>query len=113
VTASYGGAGKSAALTVRPIGVAAVSISPNPVTGPSPATGTVTLECPAAPGNIVVTLTSGNPAVANVVPSIRVPAGSATATFHVSTADVSAVSYATIRATASGVWKSVKLTVNP
>jgi hypothetical protein len=113
VTATYGGASKSATLTVRPIGVAGVSISPNPVTGPASAVGTVTLECPAAPGNIVVTLTSGNPAVANVVPSIRVPAGSTTATFHVSTSDVSVVSYANIRATANGVWKAVRLTVNP
>ncbi|HET9225649.1 MAG TPA: hypothetical protein VFR31_03220, partial [Thermoanaerobaculia bacterium] len=113
VTASYGGVSRSATLTVRPIGVASVSISPNPVVGPSPATGTVTLECPAAPGNIVVTLTSGNPAVANVVPSIRVPAGATSAPFHVSTADVSVESYANIRATANGVWKAVKLTVNP
>lgn len=113
VTASYGGVSKSAMLTVRPIGVASVSISPNPVVGPSSAVGTVTLECPAAPGNIVVTLTSSNPAVANVVPSIRVPTGSTTAPFHVSTADVSVVSYANIRATANGVWKAVKLTVNP
>ncbi|MFL6199924.1 MAG: hypothetical protein ACJ76J_12150 [Thermoanaerobaculia bacterium] len=113
VTASYGGVSKSAMLTVRPIGIASVSISPNPVVGPSSAVGTVALECPAAPGNIVVTLTSGNPAVANVVPSIRVPAGSTTAPFYVSTADVSVVSYANIRATANGVWKAVKLTVNP
>ena len=100
-------------LTVRPIGVASVSISPNPVVGPGSATGTVTLECPAAPGNIVVTLTSSNTAVANVVPSIRVPAGATSAPFHVSTADVSAVSYANIRATANGVWKAVRLQVNP
>jgi hypothetical protein len=100
-------------LTVRPIGVASVSISPNPVVGPSPATGTVTLECPAAPGNIVVTLTSDSPAVANVVPSIRVPAGATSAPFHVSTADVSVVRYANIRATANGVWKAVRLQVNP
>lgn len=113
VTATYGGVSRSATLTVRPIGVASVSISPNPVVGPNPAVGTVTLECPAAPGNIIVTLTSGNPAVANVVPSIRVPAGSTTAPFHVSTSDVSVVSYANIRATANGVWKAVRLQVNP
>ena len=113
VIASSGGVSKSAVLTVRPIGVASVSISPNPVVGPGSATGTVTLECPAAPGNITVTLTSSNPAVANVVPSIRVPAGATSASFHVSTADVSVVSYANIRATANGVWKAVRLQVNP
>lgn len=113
VTASYGGVSKSTPLTVRPIGVASVTLSPNPVVGPNRVTGTVTLECPAAPGNIVVTLTSGNPAVANVVPSIRVPAGATSAPFHVSTADVSVVSYANIRATANGVWKAARLQVNP
>ncbi|MFP5284297.1 MAG: hypothetical protein ACLGI9_01015, partial [Thermoanaerobaculia bacterium] len=113
VTASYGGVSKSATLTVRPIGVAGVTLSPNPVVGPNSVTGTVTLECPAAPGNIIVTLTSGNPAVANPVPSVRVPAGATSAPFHVSTSDVSVVSYANIRATANGVWKAVRLQVNP
>lgn len=113
VTASYGSVSRSATLTVRPVGVASVTLSPNPVVGPKGVTGTVTLECPAAPGNITVTLTSGNPAVANVVPSVRVPAGATSAPFHVSTADVSIVSYANIRATANGVWKAVRLQVNP
>ena len=113
VTASYGGASKSATVTVRPIGVASLTLSPNPVVGPRSVTGTVTLECPAAPWNIVVTLSSSNTAVANTVPSLRIPAGSSTGTFTVTTADVSAVSYANIRATANGVWKAVRLTVNP
>jgi hypothetical protein len=104
---------RSATVTVRPTGVLSVSISPNPVVGPNPATGTVTLECPAPPGNLIVNLTSSNTTVANVVPSIRVPAGATTANFHVSTSDLSTVGYTNIRATANGVWKSVKLTVNP
>jgi hypothetical protein len=47
------------------------------------------------------------------VPSIGIPAGSTTGTFTVTTADVSVVSYANIRASANGVWKAVRLTVNP
>lgn len=114
VTAIYGGVSKSSTLTVRPIGVLGLALSPNPVVGPNGVVGTVTLECPAAPGSIVVTLTTSNAAVAKpAVTSITIPAGSATGTFNVTTTDVSAVSYANIRATASGVWKAVKLTVNP
>lgn len=113
-TASYGGVSKSAALTVRPIGVQSLALSPNPVVGPNGVTGTVTLECPAAPGSILVTLTTSNAAVAKpAVASITIPAGSATGMFNVTTANVSAVSTANIRASANGVWKAVKLTVNP
>ena len=48
-----------------------------------------------------------------MVPSIRVPAGATSAPFHVSTADVSVVGCANIRATANGIWKTVRLQVNP
>ena len=114
VTAAYGGVSRSATLTVRPIGVLSLALSPNPVTGPNGVVGTVTLECPAAPGSIVVNLTTSNAAVAKpAVASITIPAGAASGTFSVTTADVSAVSTANIRATASGVWKAVTLTVNP
>ncbi|HWN42772.1 MAG TPA: hypothetical protein VNW71_11155, partial [Thermoanaerobaculia bacterium] len=113
VTASYGGVNKSATVTVRPIGVSSLTLSPNPVVGPNSVVGTVTLECPAAPGNVVVALTSSNTAVASTVPSLSIPAGSKTGTFTVTAADVSAVSYANIKAMANGISRTVKLTVNP
>jgi len=113
VTASYGGVSKSGTVTVRPIGVASLTLSPNPVVGPNSVIGTVTLECPAAPANIVVALTSSNAAVASTVPSLSIPAGSTTGTFTVTTADVSAVSSANIKATANGIARTVTLTVNP
>lgn len=112
-TASYGGVSKSATLTVRPIGVRSLTLSPNPVVGPDSVVGTVTLECPAAPGNITVALTSSSTAVAQTVPSITIPAGSSTGTFTVTTADVSAVSTANIKAMANGISRTVTLTVNP
>jgi hypothetical protein len=46
-------------------------------------------------------------------PSLTVPAGSTTATFAILTSDVSVQSSATLRATAAGVWKGVKVIVNP
>jgi hypothetical protein len=114
VTATLDGLSKSKTLTVRPIGVQSLNLSPNPVVGPATVTGTVTLECRAAPGDVVVTLSSSNPAVASpTAASIIIPFDSTTASFTVTTADVSTVSSAVIKATAGGLTKSVRLTVNP
>lgn len=114
VTASYKEVSKSAVLTVRPIGVAGIAVSPNPVVGPAMAQGTVTLECPAGAGGVKVTFATSNSQVATpAVPSLTVPAGSTTASFAVLTSDVNVESSATLRATAAGVWKGVKVTVSP
>ena len=79
VTAAYGGVAKNVNLTVRPIGVASVSLTPNPVIGPATVTGTVTLECAAAPAAISVALASNQPAIASAaVASIAIPAGAST-----------------------------------
>jgi len=95
--------------------VAGLTVSPNPVTGPATAQGTVTLECRAGPGGVVVRLSpTGSTAAARpAAPSLTVPAGATTATFAVLTSDVNVESYANVRATAAGIWKSVKVTVMP
>lgn len=114
VTAAYGGVARNVNLTVRPIGVASVSLTPNPVIGPAAVTGTATLECPAAPAGIAVTLASNQSATASpAVPSITIPAGASSGTFRVNTTDVSVVTSATITATAPGKAASRVLTVNP
>jgi beta-propeller repeat-containing protein len=114
VTASLDGISRSKALTVRPIGVQFLSLAPNPVVGPNGVTGTVTLQCKAAPGDIVVTLSSTKPAVAApTASSITIPFDSTAGSFTVTTADVSVVSSTVIKATAGGLTKSVVLTVNP
>jgi acetyl esterase/lipase len=112
VTATQGGVTKNSTLTVRPVGLAALALAPNPVTGPAPVTGTVTLECAAAPGPVTVTVTTTS-TVAQPTPSFTIPAGQTAGTFNVTTTQVSAVSKATIKATANGTSKSVTLTVNP
>ena len=103
VSASFGDITKSLTLKVRPIGLASFVLAPNPVVGPNAVTGTVTLECPAMPGSVAVALLSSTLSVAKpAAASVTIPAGSTTATFIVTTADVSAVSYATIKAVAGG-----------
>ncbi|MEA2561575.1 MAG: hypothetical protein QOH06_3079 [Acidobacteriota bacterium] len=114
VTASFGGGSGSAGLTVRPIGVASLTLSPNPVIGPAPVQGTVALECPAAPGDIAVALSSTSTGVARPdVATLIIPAGESQGTFTVTTSDVTVQSFPTIKATANSLAKSVKLTVDP
>ncbi len=60
VTASYGGVSQALTVTVRPIRVATLALSPNPVTGGANASASVALECAAPPGGTVVTLSSSN-----------------------------------------------------
>jgi probable HAF family extracellular repeat protein len=114
VKASYNGVSKSHTLTVRPIGVKTVHLTPNPVVGGHAVTVTVTLEAPAAPGHIVVTLTSSNTATAHpTVGSITIQAGSQTGTFTIQTAATLVSKSATISASANGVAHSALLKVNP
>jgi probable HAF family extracellular repeat protein len=112
VTASYGGVAQALPLTVRPIRVQTLGLSPNPVRGGTMVTGTIALECPAAPGAIAVTLTSSNPNVATpTASSIIIPAGARTGSFAIRTAGVAANTPVTINAWVFGVRTSATLTV--
>lgn len=112
VTATCRGLSRSRSLTVRPIGVASVKLSPTTVVGSKDVTGTVVLECEAAPGDIEVTLKSSS--VAAVVPgSFTIPTGALSETFTIKTKPVSAVTSVTITATANGISKSATLKIKP
>jgi len=76
--------------------------------------GTVTLECPAGPGDIPVTLSSTRPGTAAPSPSLLVmPAGSRTASFAVMTAPPLATVRLSIKARANDLTKANALTVTP
>jgi hypothetical protein len=114
LTATANGISKSVSVTVRRIGLASLTLNPTTVTAGQTSTGTVTLERPAGPSSITVTLTSSNTAVATVPASISIPAGTTSKTFTVTTSQtVSATTTVTITATANGTTKSATLTVNP
>ncbi len=70
-------------LSVKPIGVATVSLSPNVVASGGKSTGTVNLVNNAPTGGLVVTLSSNVPAYATVPASITIAAGTKTKTFTV------------------------------
>lgn len=88
-----------------------LTLTPNSVTGGAASTGQVTLSAPAAAAGAVISLSSSNTAVAGVPATVKVPAGSTSASFSVSTNAVSATAAATISATFAGVAKTAALTV--
>ncbi len=84
------------------VSLTSLTVSPTDVVGPDPATGTVTLSSAAPSGGFTVDLTSDNTAAATVPPSITVPAGSTSATFTVSTKELTNAQSATIIGTVGG-----------
>jgi uncharacterized delta-60 repeat protein len=112
IVAKLNGVVRSATLVVRPIAIASLSFTPNPVLGPNPVSGTVVLECPAPAGGLTVQLSSRNPEVASPTRStIRIPADSQQASFMVRTANVPNPRRAILTATVNGISKSAILTV--
>ena len=113
ITATLGSSIDTEPFSVKPISVQSLALAPNPVAGGNPVTATATLEC-AAPYDTTLALSSSKLSVAQpAVASLLVPAGNKTGTFQVNTSSVAVSSAATIRASAHGVTKSKKLTVNP
>jgi hypothetical protein len=112
VSATANGRTKIGHITLKPIPPKFITIVPNTVTGGGTATGTVTLESPAGPGDISVVLTSSISA-ATVPSSVTVPMGAASASFTITTGPVGFTIHATISAKAGGVTKSAILTINP
>jgi WD40 repeat protein len=115
ITARLGGQTMSASTDLHPIGVATITLTPATVAGGSPVSGTVTLECDAAPGDVVVALSSSIPSVAQPTPTITIHAGEATGPFTVTTSIVTATKKPTIEAETvpHAQSKSKKLVVNP
>src|SRR5215216_1256608 len=88
--------------------LSSLTVSPTDVIGPDPATGTVTLSSAAPSGGFTVDLTSDNTAAATVPPSVTVPAGSTSATFTVSTKEVTNAQSAVIIGTVGGDFSTEK-----
>jgi hypothetical protein len=114
VSATLGGTTRSQNLTVRPMGLSAVKLSPSTVVGGHPSTGTATLECEAGPGPVTVDLSTSNAAVAGpVAPTVVVPQGLKSQTFTVVTNPVLSKTSAMITGEASTTTKSRRLNVVP
>lgn len=100
ISAAVDDAAKSSSLLVNPpppaTTLSSVSLSPTSVAAGNTSTGTVTLSAPAPAGGAVVTLSSGNTALATVPASVTVAAGATSANFTVSTSSVLPPTYVSI-----------------
>jgi hypothetical protein len=110
ISATYDGAARTAVLTVTPPTLSSVSLNPTSVTGGASSIGTVVLSGPAPAGGVAVALSSSDPALAAVPPSVTVAAGATSATFTISTPPC-ASGTANVSASFGGVSRSVALTV--
>lgn len=115
ISAIYGGAIRSASLTVTPAPpppptLASLTLNPANVIGGQSSTGTVTLTGPAPAGGAQVFLSSSNGA-ARVPSSVTVPAGATGATFTVNTSFVLISTSATISATYNSTTQTATLGV--
>lgn len=114
IFASYNGTTVSARVNVLPITVSSVYLSPNVIAGSLYSRVLVSLEAPAGPGAISVSLSSSNPAIATpVVSSISIPVGASTGSADVQTTAVATLQSAIITAAANGGSQSGRLWVRP
>lgn len=113
ISAIYNGTA-SAALTVTPLQIKSVSLSPGSVVGGSTnSTATITLNGPAPYGGATIALASDNTAAASIPASVVVGAGATAATATVTTEVVSVSNIANIKASYNGGTASTRLTVLP
>ena len=113
LTASLDGVSKTTKLTVTPVAVSAVSVSPVTTSGGSSVKVTVTLNGKPLGTAAKVDLTSSNDDVGTFPTSITVPTTATSASVTITTSQVSASAVTTLTATFGGVSKTASLTVLP
>ena len=113
VEATANGYTSSGTLTVRPVIVSKVVLTPVTVEGGTASKGAVTLSDPAPTGGVTVTVTSSDPSVTISPASQVVAPGKAAATFTASTVAIGAAKSVTITVTANGVPVTPTLIVTP
>jgi CTP:molybdopterin cytidylyltransferase MocA len=113
ITANVDNVTLTANYSVRPIQLDGASIQNDYVAEGTTSSAVLTLEAPAAPGPIIVNLTSNNPAVASVPVTVIFPAGSTTATIPIYTGSVDVNTPVLFTATTNGASRTTTLTVRP
>ena len=111
VTATNAGVSRTVQVSVAPMTLTGLSLSPAAVPSGAVASGTVTLDGLAPEGGLPVALSSSDPAVAQVPPTVLVPSGATQATFAVTTNGVSETKLVSVTAAISGSSKSAVLEV--
>ena len=111
ISAMCAGVTKTATLTVNPLGLSSLTLSPTSVKGGTNSQGTVTLNGPAPLGGITIAL-SDNSSNVTVPASVTISEGSSSTTFAITTTSVKSSTTATISASYGGatVTATLKLT---
>lgn len=111
ILASAAGVTQTARLDlVAPYALTGVAINPGSQYGSFTVQGIVTLSGP-ADASAVITLTSANPALAAVPPSVTVPAGAASATFPITLQAVAASTATSVTASMGGMTHVSTITI--
>jgi hypothetical protein len=113
VEATANGYTASGTLTVRPVIVSKVVLTPATVVGGIASKGAITLSDPAPTGGVTVTVSSSDPSVTVSPVSQVVALGKTAAAFTASTVAVGAAKSVTITVTANGVPVTTTLVVTP
>ena len=118
ISASNSGLTQTASLIVTPQPpggptLTSLSFNPNTVVGGLSSSGAVTLSGKAPSGGALVSLSSSNPAVVSVPPSVTIPAGATGASFLTTTSSVTAPTTVPVVASYAGVTRPSSLTVTP
>src|SRR5436309_7604856 len=104
--------GPPGAPTVRALGLP-LSVNQFGVIGGVSTRGTVSLVMLAPPAGGAVTLTSDNPSVVQVPPTVSIPGGNSANSFPITTSPVAVGTTVSINATAGGVTKTAFINVAP
>jgi hypothetical protein len=112
ISARFAGVTRTSTLTIYPVALAGITLSPTAVSAGSAAVSNkVRLNRPAPPGGAVVRLSSSNPA-AQTPESVLIPAGATTSpTFAITTVPVRANTLALITASYGGISRTASLAV--
>lgn len=111
-TATLNGISKTATVTVKPVDLYSLQVSPSTFKGGVTMTVKAYLDGPAPPGGAAVVLTSTN-AAAPVPNPFVIPAGVTSATTYVTTLPVASSTPVTVTAQFGSVTKSVTVTLTP
>ncbi len=100
-----------AAQATTTVSLQGISLGAASVTGGASGTATITLSGPAPAGGVQVNLTSSNPAVLQVPPSVTIPAGQSSSTVTFSTTSTGAAATVTVKANLGTSFVSGTITV--
>ena len=114
ITANYAGVSRTATLTVGPLTLTSLVVSPTFTAGGITTTGNqVRLNGPAPAGGMTVNLTSSDPAVASVPATVVIAAGATSANFSIVTTTVTSLATVTVTASTASSTRTATLDITP